>query len=204
MALMVLDPGVEDRLKAERQASGADRFDEVWEGIYVMAPLANNEHQDIQAGLVSALQAAVVWAGLGRAQAGANVSDREASWEHNYRCPDVVVVLTDGVARDCGTHWCGGPDFATEISSEGDRSHEKFEFYSSIGVRELLLIDRDPWQLELYRLIDKQLESVARSTMTNQAQISSTVVPLSFRLIDGEPRPRIEVAHHDGTQRWLV
>ena len=34
MALMVLDQDLEDRLIAERQASGGDRFDEVWEGIY--------------------------------------------------------------------------------------------------------------------------------------------------------------------------
>ena len=33
MTLMVLDPDLADRLKAERQASGGDRYDEVWEGI---------------------------------------------------------------------------------------------------------------------------------------------------------------------------
>ena len=41
MALMVLDPTAEKRLKAERQASGLDRYDEVWEGVYVMVPLAS-------------------------------------------------------------------------------------------------------------------------------------------------------------------
>ncbi|MGH7214379.1 MAG: hypothetical protein ACREIT_06420 [Tepidisphaeraceae bacterium] len=48
MAMMVLDPLVEKRLKAEREALGLDRHDEVWEGVYMTAPLANNEHQDLQ------------------------------------------------------------------------------------------------------------------------------------------------------------
>src|SRR4051812_46183471 len=122
MAMMVLDSYVEERLKAERAETGLDRYDEVWEGIYIMAPIADIEHQDIQLALGSIFQLTVVWAGLGRAQAGANVSDREQGWEHNYRVPDVVVVLPGSRARDCGAHWCGGPDFCIEIASPGDRS----------------------------------------------------------------------------------
>jgi hypothetical protein len=36
--MVVLERSVEKRLRAERQASGADRYDEVWDGVYVMAP----------------------------------------------------------------------------------------------------------------------------------------------------------------------
>ena len=48
MVVHVHDPLLEQQLKADRQLTGADRFDEVWEGIYMMAPLADDEHQDIQ------------------------------------------------------------------------------------------------------------------------------------------------------------
>src|SRR5215217_3751297 len=106
MALMVLDPVEERRIKAEREASGLDRYDEVWEGTYMMAPLANNEHQDLQSDLVYAIRACVP-RGAGRVHGGANVSDREETWKENYRIPDVVVVLPGSVARDCDTHWCG-------------------------------------------------------------------------------------------------
>lgn len=204
MAVLVFDPSLEERLKAEREASGADRYDEVWEGVYMMAPLANNEHQDLQAGLSGVFQSVIVWAGLGRAQSGANVSDREAGWEHNYRCPDVVVVLNGGAARDCGTHWFGGPDFAVEIASKGDRSRDKLDFYAAAGVRELLLIDRDPWGQELYRLNAGRLQLVGRSMPGDSTVLESAVVPTSFRLIAGEPRPRVEVIHHDRRQKWLV
>src|SRR4051794_25454283 len=145
MAMMVLDPDLQERLIAQRQESGGDRFDEVWEGVYMMAPLANNEHQDVQAGLVFALLTALANETAARVQAGANVSDRKDDWKSNYRCPDVVVVLPRSAAHDRGTHWYGGPDFCTEIVSRGDRSRDKFEFYGSVGVRELLLIDRFPW-----------------------------------------------------------
>jgi len=204
VALMVLDPTQEARLKAERQASGADRYDEVWEGVYMMAPLANNEHQELQFELGAAIRSAVGRNAGVRILAGANVSDRDEGWEHNYRCPDVVVVYPGGAARDCGTHWSGGPDFCVEITSPGDRSRDKIDFYSRIGVRELLVIDRSPWMLEMYRLDAGRLEPAGRSKPGAVDVVTSQVVPVSFRLVPGAPRPRIEVVHRDGVQRWLV
>ena len=204
MAMMVLDKYVEEQLKAERAATGADRFDEVWEGVYMMAPLANNEHQDLQAGLATVLRIAIGLDDPARVQAGANVSDRDDDWKYNYRCPDVVIVFPGGAARDCGTHWHGGPDFCVEIASPGDRSRDKLAFYGGIGVRELLLIDRKPWTLELYRLDEHRLELVDRGDLHRIVTLKSDVVPVSFRLVAGSPRPRIEVTHHDGAQHWTV
>ena len=204
MAMVVLDPSVEERLRAEREASGLDRYDEVWEGVYMMVPLANNEHQNLQSRLTAAIQVAVGWDEPVQVDGGANVSDREDDWTHNYRIPDVVVVFPGGSARDCGTHWCGGPDFCAEIASPGDRSRDKLDFYAAIGVRELLLIDRDPWALELYRLTGGRLERVGKSDVNKPDALISTVVPVSFRLNRGTKRPIIEVTHRDGVQRWLV
>ncbi|MBN1394498.1 MAG: hypothetical protein JW959_05705 [Pirellulales bacterium] len=45
MAIMVLEPGVEQRLLDERRSCDGDQFGEVWEGVYVMSPLPYNEHQ---------------------------------------------------------------------------------------------------------------------------------------------------------------
>jgi Uma2 family endonuclease len=197
MHLIVTDPRDQKRLIAERQASGADRFDEVWEGTYVMAPLANDEHQDLQAKLISIVQIVVGWDGEGLVRGGVNVSDRDDGWQHNYRCPDVVVFMKGTSARNCDTHWVGGPDFAVEILSPGDRTPEKLPFYASVNVRELLVIDRDPWQIELLRLSSGKLRAVAGA-------LSSEVLPLSFRLIPASPRPTIEVTHRETGQRWSV
>ena len=117
MAALITDPILERQLIAQRQASGADKFDEVWEEVYVMAPLANDEHQDLVSDLTAVLVMAVDWAGLGKVRPGVNVSDREDDWHHNYRCPDLVVFLRDTRAKNCGTHWCGG-------TRPGDRDRE--------------------------------------------------------------------------------
>jgi len=204
MALMVLDPTEERRIKAEREASGLDRYDEIWEGVYMMAPIANIEHQHVQSRLVTAIQSAIGLDGPEYVQAGANVSDRDDGWLQNYRIPDVVVVLPGSVAHDCGIHWCGGPDFCAEIASPGDRSRDKLDFYAAIGVREFLLVDRDPWNLALYRLANGSLELVGHSDLAASNVLTSTVVPVSFTLIAGTSRPQIDVKHYDGVQRWTV
>ena len=204
MTLVVLDYKFAAKLKADRAATGLDRYDEVWEGVYMMAPIANTEHQDLQGLLVWAFRSAFGSNGPERVAAGGNVSDREEDWTDNYRIPDVIVVLPGSAARDCGTHWCGGPDLCVEIASPGDRSRDKLAFYASIGVRELLLVDRDPWQLELYRLDAGQLRSIGRIGPGDAEMLASDVVPVSMRLLPGKPRPRIDVTHRDGIQRWLV
>jgi hypothetical protein len=68
----------------------------------------------------------------------------------------------------------------------------------------LLLIDRDPWALELYRLHSGQLGLVGQSRLEQPDVLQSTVLPLAFRSIPGDTRPRIEVRHSDGIQEWAV
>ncbi len=107
MDMLVTDPTVQDRLIAERQLSGGDRYDEVWEGTYVMAPIADNEHQDLQGRLASVFLQVVGGDRQTKVLPGTNISDREDGWEHNYRCPDVAVFLPGTSARDCGNALVG-------------------------------------------------------------------------------------------------
>ncbi|HKD35505.1 MAG TPA: Uma2 family endonuclease [Pirellulales bacterium] len=204
MATLVTDPFIEDQIRAERARCGGDRYDEVWEGTYMMTPLANLEHQHLVIGLTAALYDTLTSAGLGMAYPGANVSDRETGWEKNYRCPDVVAVLNGSIAKPCDTHFSGGPDFLIEIVSPDDRSRAKLAFYGRIGVRELLIVDRDPWSLELYELQGDQLELSGRADLSNLAVLKSNVVRLSFRLVAGATRPQIEVLRLDSNGRWII
>jgi Uma2 family endonuclease len=204
MATLITDPELEEQIRARRAEWGGDRYDEVWEGTYMVAPLPNPEHCEIQAGLIAAIRIALGFAHPAKVYPGVNVSDRAADWTQNYRCPDVAVVLPGGIARQCDAHFFGGPDFVVEIVSPGDRSREKISFYAQVGVRELLLVDRDPWSLELYHLRDGQLALVGRSRLEQPDVLRSSVLRLTFRLIPGEPRPRIEVCHTDGAQEWVV
>ncbi len=144
MATFISDPELEKKLRAAREAMGSDRYDEVWEGVYMMAPMPDDEHQELVALLTSILVEVVRWPGLGEVRPGVNVSNQREDWKQDYRAPHVAVFLKEGHAENLGTHWFGGPDLAIEIVSPDDRSREKIDFYSGIGVRELLVIDRQP------------------------------------------------------------
>lgn len=204
MVAVINDPDLQRRLIAHRRRTGADRYDEVWEGVYMMSPLANDEHQELATALSGVLLIAVQWAGLGRVRQGVNVSDRRKGWKQNYRCPDAVVYLNDTSAVRYRSHWVGGPDFGVEIISPFDRTRDKLDFYAGVGTRELLLVDRQPWALELYRLRDGALVEVGRSTLERPDRLTSEVVPLSLRLIEGGERPQIEILHSDGAQSWVI
>ncbi len=204
MPVLINDPVMAEHILAERQASEADRYDEVWEGVYVMPPMPNDEHQQLVMGLSYILQDVLGLGGPDVVRLGINVSDREDNWQENYRIPDVAVILAGGRARNLGTHWVGGPDFMVEIISPNDNTRDKLPFYSGIGVRELLLIDREPWLLELYRLEQDRLVLCGRSSLDDPAALESQVVPLNFRLLPAQPRQLIEVVHREQKRRWAV
>ena len=183
MSLLIHDETVNKPLIEQRHARGLYRYDEVWDGVYVISPIADNQHQGLAAELTAVLKTAGDWADLGRTFAGANVSDRRDVWTKNYRVPDVLVFLNETSAEDCGSHWLGGPDFAIEIVSRGDHTLDKLGFYAAVQTRELLVIDRDPWQLTLYRLSAAgRLEPVQISSESKSAKIISEVVPVWFWL----------------------
>ncbi|MBV8782086.1 MAG: Uma2 family endonuclease [Phycisphaerae bacterium] len=203
MPMLVNDSRLEEELIADRRERGIDKFDEVWDGMYVMAPIANNEHQAIQGGLTAILSILISLEKLGDVHPGANVSDQEVDWTHNYRVPDVLVFLNGNPAEDRESHWFGGPDLAVEIVSQWDRSREKIDFYSGVGVRELLIIDRKPWQMELFKAVDGKLKPVSIATEANANTIECQTVPITLKLVQGSKRPGIFVTARDG-RSWTI
>lgn len=204
MAHLILPKDDLKRLIRERRRFGGDRYDEVWDGVYVMSPIANNEHMEIVTRLSAAFLASLAERPRDRVLAGCNVSDQPENWSKNYRVPDVAVFLPGNPAEDRDTHWLGGPDLAVEILSPGDHARKKFDFYAQVGVRELLLVDRRPWRLELYRRDDGPWTTVGQSEIDNPATLASTVLPLTFRLIPGPKRPQVEVTRTTDGQTWLA
>jgi Uma2 family endonuclease len=201
--LRVLDPAMSAALIRDRQQRGIDRDDEVWDGVYVMPPLATNWHQDIVGDLVAILR--YVLPAKVRVQPGANVSDHRSGWDQNYRCPDIVVVFPGGRAEDCGTHWFGGPDFLVEIRSPKDETLDKLTFYSGLEVRELLVIDRDRRGLMLFRHDGAKLTLTETSTEKRREWVRSAVVPLAFRWRDVRGKPRTDVRRTDGKRKtWTI
>lgn len=203
MAVLVLESALEAELIEQRRKSDSHRWDEVWEGVYVMSPLPGVEHQQIVAALVFALRTLLGASDPTIVVPGLNVSDRDADWSANYRCPDVAVYLpgTKALIRD--THAVGGPDFLVEIVSPDDRSRDKLDFYARVGAGEALIVDRNPWALELYRL-GGGLAEPERSTLADPRVLTSHALPLTLQLQPGAKRPQIVMADSRQERRWLA
>ena len=174
-----------DVVKA-RQDAGHDRPDEVWEGTYVIMPDPNREHQRIAARLCAIFDRVIDYEAGDEVHPGLNVTDVEppGNWLKNYRCPDVTVYLSGNPAYEYGGATVGGPDLAVEIVSPGDRTRDKLDFYAAVGTKELLVVDRDPWSLELFRLDGDTLTSVDRG-----GEVTTAVVPAVWRVTADEARP---------------
>jgi Uma2 family endonuclease len=204
MTMLVENPWLEEQLKEQRRALGIDQHDEVWEGVYFMAPLADNDHQDFVTGLAAVFREVVNAEGLGKAFAGVNFAGPGEDWTYDFRVPDVVVILAAGTAENQEKCFRGAADFVAEITSPRDRTYEKIPFYGRQGVRELLIVNRQSWTLELYRNGANGLEKAGESETQRGAILSSGVLPLEFRLLPGQPRPQIEVTHVETRRQWLV
>ena len=79
---------------------------------------------------------------------------------------------------------------------------EKLPFYAAIGVREVLVVERDTRELQLFRLVRKKLAEVE----PDGGALVSDVVPLSFRRVESKKAgPRLEVRRTSGRKKvWLV
>lgn len=188
--------------REHHEDSGDGKFDETWNGVVIMAPLPNDEHQELQLALSVPLFELIQLAKLGKVRPGVNVTDRHDDWRINYRSPDVVVYLKGNPSINNGSHWVGGPDFLIEIISPNEDPLAKLEFYAGIGTREVLTVERDPWALELFQFVDGELVSSGRVTVDDGASLTSETVNLGFSLESGTERPCVRMAQPNGGRMW--
>jgi hypothetical protein len=204
MAVLITGPLLEQILLEQRKARDADHSDEVWEGLDMTAPLPHTERQEIggaagcgarQAGGVARTRTGPPWnelLGPGRGL--------EPGLPRARRCAS----LTRKPGEHLDTHWRGAIDFLIEIVIPGDRTREKISFFERLGARELLLVDRSPWRLEMQRHAGERLAEAGQSSLPSRESIASPVRPLEFRLVAGKPCPRIAVRRTDAERVWLV
>ena len=169
-----------------------------------MSPLPNNEHQRFLNRLCSIFEDVIGRTGRGAVYPGVNVSDRVEGWTQNFRCPDAAVYLAGNPAVDRDTYMHGGPDLAVEIVSPGDDPLAKLAFYAAVGTRELLIVRRAPWSLELFRLLDGRLDPAGRVDVDTLAVLTCETLGLRLRLVPGRARPEVEVTDAAGGRVWLA
>jgi Uma2 family endonuclease len=145
-------------LIAWRRKTGADLFDEVWDGLLHMNPAPSLEHNRLLGDLYRALSAYLESRGLGRIYPTSNVSAPGVSdWTRNFRVPDLSIVFDDQTAQLCDVYIEGGPRVIVEIRSPGDETSDKLEFYARIGTSELIVIDSVTKRIETFRASEGRL-----------------------------------------------
>jgi len=149
---------VPEHVLAWRRRTGADQFDEMWEGVLHMVPSPNRDHQDLEFDLEAWLRRH--WAGPNGCRVYHQINVAEAgTWPNNYRVPDLVLLTPARFAIDRNEYFDGGPDAIVEIRSPGDEAYDKLEFYAKVDVREVWIIDRDARTVELLELFDDSYQS---------------------------------------------
>jgi Uma2 family endonuclease len=181
---------VREQELAERRAKGLDRWDEVWEGVLHMTPAPNREHQRVVVRIVAFLEPLIRESGRGTLEAGINVF-REAGTAEDYRIPDLTFVARgrESILHQDGVRG-GGPDAVIEVRSPEDETYEKLPFFAAIGVKELIVCQRDSKEVEIYRLAGSQYVALQADA---EGWLASTLLSVRFRRAGESPaRLRIE------------
>lgn len=153
-----------------RRALGQDRFDEVWEGEYHVAPEAHGRHGDVDDQLAALLRPRAQLAGL-RGSGPLNLGTKG-----DYRVPDRAYL------RQRATEvWNPTAAIVVEIVSPGDESNAKLGFYHRLGVEEVLIVD------PLRRAVEWYARSPERFDRAVASQLLSVTEAMLAAEIDWPP-----------------
>ena len=158
-------PAELEALIEKRRRLGLDGHDEVWDGVYVMAPHAHSDHGIVQDEVQGALFSRAKAAGL-IPGSSFNVGEPD-----NFRVPD------GGYHRQRpGTLYVPTAAMVLEVLSPDDETFAKFDFYAAHEVEEILVADPETGTVRCWQLVDggyveqsaSALLSVAMSTLESE------------------------------------
>jgi Uma2 family endonuclease len=135
----------------QRKRTGADRWDEMWEGVLHIAPAPNKRHTRLQVQFHNWLEEHWGIPGGNQVDLLINVAS-VGGWPHDYRIPDIVLLTPDRFSIDCEDYYNGAPPVVIEIRSPGDETLDKMDFYARLGVPEVWVIDRDTRMPQILQL----------------------------------------------------
>jgi Uma2 family endonuclease len=145
-----------EALLERRRQLGQDRYDEVWDGVYVMNPAPSYERQRLAQQLAVLLDPLARAAELEAVAGGVNLGN-----EDSYRIPDASLHR-----RGSGGTFVSSAALVVEIRSPGDDTDQKIPFYAERGVDEVLIVDPRKRQVEWLALgPDGRYEPITRSRL---------------------------------------
>lgn len=134
-------PIIRDWLE-QRQVLGQDTHDEVWEGVYYVAPQAGVGHAIVQGQVFEKLVERARRAGL------VSVPEFNLGSPQDFRVPDAGW-LDEWPTLD--QVYATAARVVLEVLSPDDKTYDKFPFYASHGVVEILVADPRRRTVECWR-----------------------------------------------------
>ena len=161
----------------ERRRTGADRWDEIWNGVWHMPPMPNRAYQELEGALETWLRQFWARPRGNKVYHQINLAAPGGWPDKDYRIPDLVLLTPDCFSIDHNEYFEGAPTVVVEIRSPGDETYEKFEFYERLQVPEIWVIDRDSRTPELHTL-DQTVYQQAQANPDGWLQSRATGVDL--------------------------
>jgi Uma2 family endonuclease len=165
-----------------RRRLGIDRFDEVWDGVLHVAPMAGTRHMRFESELEAVLRPIAAELGL-EVFHQSNLFD-PTKGEQNFRVPDLLVVKPEYI-KERGVE--GRCELVIEILSPHDESRDTLPFYAKQQVQEIWLVEPKTRALEVYVLRGGTYFAV---TPTRAGAIEAPALAITLEIVAG-PKLRL-------------
>ena len=147
-------PSIEAFLQ-ERRRTGADRFDEMWQGVLHVAPAPTGAHDDLLLQVMEILGPPARRAGIFPGAGGFNLGTAE-----DYRIPD------GGIRRArSGATYFDTAALVVEILSPNDETFAKLPFYADHAVDEVVIVDPHSRSVRWLGLSGREYVDIDRSSV---------------------------------------
>lgn len=141
-----------EALLERRREWGADRHDEVWEGVLHMSPPPSSRHELVVDELREALRPLATTQGMAvLGAAGIGVRD-------DHRVPDLALLRPPVEPQ-----WQPTAALAVEVLSWREPAAKKLEFYAAHQIDELVIVDPEQRRVDWLALREGAYEPVRRS-----------------------------------------
>jgi Uma2 family endonuclease len=153
-------PAELEALIERRRATGADLYDEVWDGEYHMAPGPSGAHGWLDAEL------AVILRPLARRVGLFDTGPFNLGEPDDFRVPDRALRREMRTAM-----WNPTAALVVEIRSPGDESWAKLPFYAEHGVDEVVIVEPDGQHVTWLARSDKEYVEIDHSVVLEVAVV---------------------------------
>jgi hypothetical protein len=156
MPTLVMDPPPAEfeALIERRRRLGLDHHDEMWEGVYHIAPAPNAPHS------FAGYQLAVLLNGPALAASLHVGLEFNLGVQNDHRIPDL------GIHRERPTGaWVATAALVVEVVSPGDESWNKLPFLAAHEVNEVLIVDPATHSIDWLGLKDGEYHPIERSSL---------------------------------------